>query len=345
MSATMIHQTTESKKSHKNSLISEDQVARASNGSRELYSYLPSRWIPYAQLIRLAKPAGIVYLYMPCVSGSFFAAALSNKANFDAIPPSAVLEICGKFLIGSMVFRGAACTWNDILDQDIDRRVTRTRNRPLACGAISTRAALAFTSMQAVLGLWLLRSSFPDPCLWYSLPSIVLIGLYPLAKRVAQYPQVVLGFTWAYGFVISFPAVGVDLTSWLLAARVSALLYLSGIAWTIFYDTIYAHQDIMDDKKEGVKSIAIKFEAVPKQFLSFLAALQVSLLLCAGYVAQASFLFFLGCSVASVTLVTTVVCVRLQDPASCAWWFHWGICWLTGGSIVFACVVEYIETL
>ena len=301
-----------------------------------LYFYLPKPIVPYAELIRAAKPAGTLYLYIPSLAGTFIAASL-----IDPVPsPFDVLKIAVLFLVGSTVFRGAACTWNDILDQDIDRRVTRTRNRPLPRGAISTKAALLYNGVQTLLGL-LLLSYFPRPCVFYSLPSIALIALYPLGKRFTHYPQVILGLSWSYGFVIAFPAMEVDLLSSPIALRTAACLYGSGIAWTIFYDTIYAHQDIQDDKREGVKSIAIKFEAVPKILLSILAVAQVVLLVSAGVVMSAGDLYYLGCLAVAATLAWTVLSVDLSRPADCAWWFHWGSCWLTGGSIVLGCFTEY----
>ncbi|MCJ1355672.1 MAG: Para-hydroxybenzoate--polyprenyltransferase, mitochondrial precursor (PHB:polyprenyltransferase) [Icmadophila ericetorum] len=305
-----------------------------------LYSYLPELIIPYAELIRAAKPAGTLYLYIPSLAATLIAASMADS------PPSLsdVLTTAALFLLGSTIFRGAACTWNDILDQDIDRRVTRTRSRPLPRGAISTEAALLYNAAQTLLGL-LLLSCFPWPCVFYSLPSIALIILYPLGKRFTHYPQVILGFTWSYGFVIAFPAMGVDLLSSPTALRTAACFYGSGIAWTIFYDTIYAHQDIQDDKREGVKSIAIKFEATPKLFLGSLGVTQVLLFIAAGTAMSAGNLYYLSCLSVAATLAWTVRSVDLSNPTECAWWFHRGSWWLTGGSIVLACLSEYVARL
>ena len=302
-----------------------------------IYTYLPSSWRPFAELIRLGKPAGAFYLYIPSLSATLLAATIHDPT----LPRPSVLRTSFLFLVGSFVFRGAACTWNDILDQDIDRRVTRTLNRPLARGAISTISALIFTIVQALFGFWILLAFFPHECLYYAVPSIVLISLYPLGKRVTQYPQVILGLTWAYGFVIAFPAMGIDLAASPRAAKISASLYVSGIAWTILYDTVYAHQDIVDDKKQGVKSIAIQFERVSKPFLSTLGAVQIGAFAYAGYEARTSFWFFLACGFTGASLVYMIKRVNLKDPASCSWWFHRGICGLTGVSIVAACFGEY----
>ncbi len=298
-------------------------------------SYLPVSWIPFAELIRVNKPAGMLYLYIPCIYTTVIAACLQ-----DPVPP--VLQLLRTntlFIIGSFIFRSAACTWNDILDQDIDRQVSRTRLRPLARGALSTYNALLYNGVQIALGM-ALYPALPSSCVWYSLPSIVLIALYPLAKRVTNYPQVILGLTWSWGAVIGFPAMGVQLEDDTKAFRVASCLYGSGIVWTILYDMIYAHQDIRDDKQAGVKSIAIRFERNAKAVLSGLGAAQILLLLAAGKVMDAGTFYYLGCMFAAMSVGTMIGTVNLQSPSSCWWWFQNG-CWLTGGSIALGSCGEY----
>ena len=295
---------------------------------------------PYLELIRIAKPAGTLYLFIPALSATLLAASLLEPTP----APGEVLKAALLFLVGSVVFRGAACTWNDILDQDIDRRITRTRNRPLARGAISTLRALAFTSTQVLAGLYLL-SIFPVQCIYYGVPSIVLIAIYPLGKRCTEYPQVILSFTWAYGFVIGFPAMGIDPLTDEGVLPIVASLYGSGMAWTIMYDTVYAHQDIQDDKREGVRSIAIRFEAYTKPFLSSLCFLQVSLLGLAGSLMDAGLLYYAGCLGAALNGIIMITTVHLEDPADCAWWFHRGAWLFTGCSIVVGSLGQYLAQL
>lgn len=300
-----------------------------------ILSYLPSTWIPYAELIRLNKPAGAVYLYIPCIYSTTLAILMleTTPTPFQLVKSNLLL------MLGSFIFRSAACSWNDILDQEIDRKVSRTRLRPLPRGAISTQSALLYTFVQVSIGLALM-SRLPNQCFLYSVPSIVLIGLYPLAKRVTHYPQVVLGLTWSWGAVIGFPVMGLPLDSNPMALKAAGCLYGSGIAWTILYDMIYAHQDIQDDKKAGVKSIAIQYEANAKTVLSLLGIVQVLLLLLAGVVAHLGLAYYLGCASAAVTVSVMVGTVNLQSPADCWWWFQYGSV-LTGGSVALGVCGEY----
>lgn len=302
------------------------------------YSLLPVPWIPYAELIRFGKPAGTIYLYIPILASTLLAAAV---APFD-VPVSKLVKMNLMFALGSTIFRGAACTWNDILDQDIDRKVSRTRNRPLPRGAISTATALLYNAIQIVIGSALM-SQLPPACQKYSVLSIIIIGLYPLGKRITHYPQVILGFTWAYGFVMGFPAMDIDPFVTPKITMIVGCLYGAGFAWTIGYDTVYAHQDIRDDKREGVKSIAIKFEAMPKTFLTVLAFVQVALFMTAGYFAEVGPIFYVGGGFAAASLACMIATVDLEDPESCGWWFHRGSCSLTGGSMALACLSEYVR--
>ncbi|KAM3075335.1 Para-hydroxybenzoate--polyprenyltransferase, mitochondrial precursor (PHB:polyprenyltransferase) [Clarireedia jacksonii] len=307
---------------------------------RSILDVLSASVTPYLELIRFSKPAGTIYLFLPCLSAIFIGASM-----LDHLPaPSEIRSTSILFLLGSILFRGAACTWNDILDQDIDRVVTRTRNRPLARGAVSTRAALIYNGAQFLLGMYLLLW-FPTVCIYYLIPAIVLIAIYPLGKRMTDYPQVILSLTWAYGFVIGFPGIGLELFSNNDASKTplkaSACLYVAGMAWTVLYDAVYAHQDIKDDKREGVRSIAIKFESVSRPFFSALASIQIAFLIAAGQVIGAGLFFYVGVIGAAATNAYMIVTVDLENPKSCEWWFHRGAWFLTGGSMLFACFSEY----
>ena len=303
-----------------------------------ILSHLPYSLVPYAELIRLDKPTGTYYLYLPCLFSTLLAGLLSSPVP----SPSLILTTNGLFLLGSAIFRGAACTWNDTLDRNIDAKVTRTRLRPLPRGAVTAGQAHTWTTIQIAAGASVLATAFPFPTIaLYALPSVVIIGLYPLAKRVTHYPQVVLGFTWSWGIVMGFPAMGIDLfapeSSTALAA--AGTLYAANIAWTVLYDTIYAHQDVRDDTRVGIKSMAVKHGA--KTLLAGLAATQVSLLAVTGWIVGAGPIYFLGtCGGAATALATMVWRVRLDRPGNCWWWFKWG-CWFTGGSVASGLAGEY----
>ncbi|KAK4204799.1 putative para-hydroxybenzoate--polyprenyltransferase mitochondrial precursor [Triangularia verruculosa] len=300
-----------------------------------LLSHLPPSWIPYAELIRLDKPAGTYYLFFPCLFSTLLAAPLSSS------PPSTVLTYSLLFLSGAVIMRGAGCTINDLWDRNLDPHVTRTALRPIARKAITPFNALLFTGAQLLTGLAILLQ-FPTSCFYYATPSLLLVTLYPLAKRVTYYPQFVLGLTFSWGAILGFPALGIDLLSNGAAMTAAGLLYASNVAWTVLYDMIYAHQDIKDDAKAGIKSIALKHDKETKQVLTGLAAVQIALLAGAGVATGAGPAFFIGgCGGAAVTLGVMIKRVNLKSVKDCWWWFVNG-CWITGGAISLGLGADYL---
>jgi len=237
--------------------------------------------------------------------------------------------------------RGAGCTINDLWDRNLDPHVTRTRLRPIARGAVTPFNALAFTGAQLLTGLGILVQ-FPTQCLFYGIPSLLLVTAYPLAKRVTYYPQFVLGLTFSWGAMMGFPALGIDLLENSAALTAAACLYTSNIAWTVLYDMIYAHMDIKDDAKAGIKSIALRHDKHTKQILTGLAVTQIGLLAAAGVAAGAGPVFFIGsCGGAAVTLAAMIKKVNLKSVKDCWWWFVNG-CLLTGGVISAGLGADYL---
>ncbi|KAL4727546.1 Para-hydroxybenzoate--polyprenyltransferase, mitochondrial precursor (PHB:polyprenyltransferase) [Fusarium chlamydosporum] len=301
-----------------------------------LLSKIPASWVPYAELIRLDKPAGTYYLFFPCLFSTLMAAPMITPVA----TPGSVIGTSLLFFSGALIMRGAGCTINDLWDRNLDPHVSRTRLRPIARGAITPFKGLVFTGCQLLTGLGILLQ-FPLPCLFYGVPSLILVASYPLAKRVTYYPQAVLGLTFSWGAIMGFPALGIDLLSHTAALTAAACLYTSNIAWTVLYDMIYAHMDIKDDAKAGIKSIALKHDAETKQVLTGLAAAQISLLAAAGYAAGAGPAFFIGsCGGAIVTLGLMIKRVNLKDVKDCWWWFING-CWITGGVISLGLGADY----
>jgi 4-hydroxybenzoate polyprenyltransferase len=302
-----------------------------------LLSVLPASWVPYAELIRLNNPTGTYYLFFPCLFSTLLAAPL-------AIPIASPLSVLGTSLLffsGALIMRGAGCTINDLWDRNLDPHVRRTRLRPIARDAVTPFNALIFTGAQLLTGLGILLQ-FPSQCLFYGTPSLLLVAAYPLAKRVTYYPQFVLGLTFSWGAIMGFPALGVDLLQNSAALTAAAFLYTSNIAWTVLYDMIYAHMDIKDDSKAGIKSIALKHDKQTKQILSGLAVAQIGLLAGAGMAAGAGPVFFVGsCGGAAVTLAIMIKKVNLKSVKDCWWWFVNG-CWLTGGVISAGLGAEYL---
>lgn len=297
---------------------------------------LPKSWVPYAELVRIDKPTGTYYLFFPCLFSTLLAAPLAAPMA----PPSTVLGTALLFFSGALIMRGAGCTINDLWDRNLDPHVARTRLRPIARGAVTPFNGLAFTGAQLLAGLGILLQ-FPMQCFFYATPSLLLVATYPLAKRVTYYPQFVLGLTFSWGAFMGFPALGVDLLTHGPALTAAALLYTSNVAWTVLYDMIYAHMDIKDDAKAGIKSIALRHDADTKKVLSGLAAVQIGLLGAAGVAAGAGPAFFVGsCGGALVTLGIMIRRVNLKSVKDCWWWFVNG-CWITGGVISLGLAADY----
>ncbi|KAJ0100689.1 hypothetical protein J7T55_014282 [Diaporthe amygdali] len=282
-----------------------------------LLSRVPSSWIPYCQLMRLDRPGGLYAFYFPYLIGLAFAACIAPT------PPSVakLLAVMLEFLPLSVLLRGAACTWNDTVDQDFDRRVERCRHRPVARGAISTTKASLFTLAQ-ILGLYAIVSTLPSACMAHVAFATILFFIYALMKRVTYYPQVVLGFPFAWSIFVSIGALGMTpLDEHYIKATIA--LCAANVFWTITYDTIYAHQDIEDDEKAGVKGMALRFRHTTKTLASVLSIAQVACLALCGVFADFGIHYFVG-TVGGVAFSMTyfIYDVDLQNPESCGSWFR-----------------------
>ena len=304
-------------------------------------SYLPSSWVPYAELIRLTRPIGIIVIHCPFLFGTLFAAAISHP------PPSPyeLLKIEAILLVATVFLRGCVVATNDFADREIDGQITRTHNRPLARKAISPRKAVAFVVVQAATWLTILVRLSPS-CAYYAIPSLVMASFYPYSKRVTDFTPVVLGFTMACGVFIGCAATNIDPINLVVEkdtrATAAALfsLYLSCAFWTIIYETVYAHQDILDDEKQGVRSMAVRLKGKVKPVLSLLAVIETSLLACTGMLIGARPLFYAGSYFGvGLSLGAMIWKVDLERPDECWWWFSNGT-WLVGGSIVAGFVTQ-----
>ncbi len=209
-----------------------------------LWRYAPGSLRPFVQLARLDRPVGWWLLLLPCWASNALASASLHE------PPD--LRQLTLFFVGAVVMRGAGSTYNDFIDRDIDARVERTKNRPIASGRVSGRAALWFIAAQCLIGLAVLLS-FNGTTIALGLLSPVIVLIYPFAKRFTSWPQAVLGLAFAYGGLLGWTA-----RTGAIAAPALAL-YAAAILWTIGYDTIYALQDIGDDAVIGVRSTARLF--------------------------------------------------------------------------------------
>jgi 4-hydroxybenzoate polyprenyltransferase len=217
---------------------------------------LPRSWVdgapawmqPWLRLMRLDRPIGVELLFLPCIFGLALGAA-AQRHGFGSLRDIETLML---FAVGAIVMRGAGCTYNDIVDRDIDAKVARTRGRPIPSGAVSLRGAWIFTGLQCAAGLVVLLQ-LNRFSIALGAGSLVLVALYPFMKRITWWPQAWLGLTFNWGALLGFAAETGQLS------LPAFLLYVGCFFWTLGYDTIYAHQDSDDDALIGVKSTARLF--------------------------------------------------------------------------------------
>ncbi len=224
----------------------EGQVADAGKGN--WVDHRAPAWArPYLRLSRADRPIGAWLLLIPCLWGVALAAATDGARAFD-------LWIVAGCVIGAVAMRGAGCTWNDITDRRIDAGVKRTRSRPLPAGQVSVRQAVVWLIVQALVGLLILLT-FNRATILLGVISLIPVAVYPFAKRFTWWPQVFLGIAFNWGALVAWTAHRGTLEA------PAVLLYLAGVVWTVFYDTIYAHQDKEDDALIGIRSTALLFGA------------------------------------------------------------------------------------
>jgi 4-hydroxybenzoate polyprenyltransferase len=222
---------------------------------------------PYLRLSRADRPAGTWLLLIPCWWGLMLAVVMDPNG---LQPMDGWIAI--SCAIGAFLMRGAGCTWNDITDRHIDAQVERTRSRPLPSGQVTTKQALAWMIIQALLAACILFS-FNWFTVALGIAALLPVAVYPFAKRFTWWPQVFLGIAFNWGALLAWAAHAGSLS------LTPVLLYLAGIAWTLFYDTIYAHQDIEDDALIGVKSTARLFADNTPRWLFIFQVIAMSLML------------------------------------------------------------------
>ena len=243
----------------------DDTVADAASGNW-VDAYAPRGLRPYLRLARMDRPIGTWLLLFPCWWSLLLALAAQSPAA-DAPPPELTIAVWYGvlFAVGAFVMRGAGCAFNDYVDRDYDAKVARTRSRPIPSGQVTPKAALAFVVGLSLVGLVVLLQ-FNAFTIALGIASLALVAVYPFMKRFTYWPQVVLGLTFNWGALVGWASVYGALS----AAPV--LLYAGAVAWTVGYDTIYAHQDKEDDLSLGLKSTAIRFGEATKPWLAGLYA-------------------------------------------------------------------------
>jgi 4-hydroxybenzoate polyprenyltransferase len=257
---------------------------------------------PYLRLGRLDRPIGAWLLLLPC----WWSVGLAAVRAAEPINLRHTLL----FFIGAFAMRGAGCTWNDIVDRDLDARVERTRSRPIPSGQVGARGAAVFLLLQALLGLAVLLQ-FNRFTVVVGLASLAVVAIYPFMKRVTYWPQIVLGLAFSWGALMGWPAAFGRLDPPPL------LLYAGAISWVIGYDTIYAHQDRDDDALIGIKSTALLFGRRTKPMLAIFFLAAVVLIAGAGWSAGAGVVFGLGLVAFAGHLAWQIGRLDIDDPALC----------------------------
>ncbi len=281
--------------------------------------YPPAGLRPYLKLARADKPIGTWLLLWPCG----WSLALAADGGW---PDPRLLALFG---LGALVMRGAGCTFNDIVDRDFDARVARTRSRPLPSGAVSTTQAYGFLVLQLVVGLAILVQ-LNVAAIALGAASLALVAAYPFMKRITWWPQAFLGLTFNWGALLGWTAATGSL-AWPAAA-----LYAGGIAWTLGYDTIYAHQDKEDDALIGVKSSARRLGAATRPWLFVFYGVSIALIGLAGALAGLAWPFHVGLAAAGAQLAWQATNVKIDAANDCLAKFKSNQ-WL--GAIVFAAIV------
>jgi len=325
---------------------------------------------PYFELARLDRPVGIPIIVFPYFYGFFFA-LLTEEPSVPK--PSYIFPVrLPLLLLSGSILRAVGCAWNDIVDADVDRRVKRTRSRPIARGAISIRQASTFTVFLWCTWILTVTPFIPEPQRLgiYTVPLISMVTAYPYAKRVTSYAQVWLGLTLGWGVLLGAAMADFDVLERLVVLRGGSVgltidsrtqgalaLYAAYIVWTVIYDTIYAFQDVKGDKEVGVNSMALRLGNYAKPVLGCLALLEVVLLACVGghmleaqragkkglFSVSRAVWPYTYCALLPSGLIHSIMLVKvdLASPKSCAYWFKFTSIAI-GFSMALGFVLQYV---
>ncbi len=234
----------------------------------------------FIELTRLDRPIGYMLLFWPCLWG--LTIAYDFNSELEKFYFYALL-----FLLGSILMRSAGCIVNDIVDKNFDKKVERTKNRPIASGKVSVKLAIIYSFILCGLA-FLVLINFNKLTILMALLSMPLAFTYPLMKRFTYWPQLFLGITFNYGLVLAWISVNNSIN------LVPVFFYLGAIFWTLGYDTIYGYQDIKDDEIIGVKSTSIKFKNNPKKFISLCYIFFFLSLILVGFLMNFKVLYFIS---------------------------------------------------
>lgn len=266
-------------------------------------TYAPAFSRPYLRLARADRPIGTWLLLLPC----WWSLALASLDAGRAYPSPWYLVL---FAVGAFVMRAAGCAYNDIVDRDFDAQVTRTKSRPIPSGQVSPRQALAFVVALGLTGLAVLVQ-FNTFTIWLAIASLLLVLIYPFMKRITNWPQFVLGLAFNWGALVGWSSQTGALALPALA------LYVGSVAWTIGYDTIYAHQDKEDDLMLGLKSTALHFGTATPRWVAGFYIVAILAWSIGAVMAGAHVLTFLALAVVAAHFVWQVVSLDPADADNC----------------------------
>jgi 4-hydroxybenzoate polyprenyltransferase len=234
----------------------------------------------FIELTRLKKPIGFMLLFWPCAWGLTLGYDFSNNINL-------YIFYLTLFFLGSVLMRSAGCIVNDITDKEFDKKVKRTKNRPIASNKVSIKTSLFYTSILCMLA-FLVLVNFNWFTIFLAIGSMPLAFTYPLMKRYTYWPQLFLGITFNYGLILGWTSINDSLDI------IPIILYIGAIFWTLGYDTIYGFQDIKDDEIIGIKSTSIKFKNNPNIFLFLCYSILFISLIILGLLMNFNKLYFLS---------------------------------------------------
>lgn len=277
------------------------ETADAIEGSW-VYRHAPMQVRPYLKLARLDRPVGTWLLLWPCL--------WSMALAYDGQSPMIVLNLAILFAVGALAMRGAGCTYNDIVDQDIDASVERTKTRPIPAGEVSVTQAWMFLAFQCLVGLLVLLQ-LNLFAIWLGVASLGLVACYPFMKRITGWPQAWLGLTFNWGGLMGWAAMRGSL-DWPAFA-----IYFGGVFWTLGYDTIYAHQDKEDDALVGIGSSALSLGEKTKPALMIFYSLFFIALIVAGSLANMPYIYYALLAPAGLHLSAQIWRLDINEPKIC----------------------------
>ena len=258
----------------------------------------------FIELTRIKKPIGYMLLFWPCIWGLVIGFDFSNDIK-------TLIKFGTLFLAGAILMRSAGCIINDIVDRDIDIKVERTKNRPIASGNVSITYGLLYSAFLCLLALIILLQ-FNYLTIILALASMPLAFSYPFMKRFTYWPQLFLGITFNYGLILGWTATNSEITI------IPLIFYFGAIFWTLGYDTMYGFQDIKDDEIIGVKSTSIKFKENPKLFVTFCYLIFFLFLCLVGYFENLNKIYFYGLIIIFVHLFYfQIIRLSISSAESC----------------------------